>query len=84
MMVVIVGVFLGGYPPFSPDIPTITFMGQFKGMIVMVLIGFIPGFALAWVFNKMGILRASDGVQELGMDVEIENIAYPEPIKSES
>jgi ammonia channel protein AmtB len=81
--VVFVGVFLGDYPAFSEDIPTITFMGQFKGMIVMVLIGFIPGYALAWVFNKMGILRASDAVQELGMDVEIENTAYPEEIKSE-
>jgi ammonia channel protein AmtB len=82
--VVFVGIFLGSYPPFSEDIPTITFMGQFKGMIVMVLIGFIPGYALAWVLKAMGILRASDGVQEVGMDVEIENMAYPEQIKSDS
>ena len=79
---VFAGIFLGGYPPFSEDIPTITFMGQFKGMIVMVLLGFIPGFVLAWVFKSMGILRASDNVQEVGMDVEIENMAYPEDIKS--
>jgi hypothetical protein len=30
----------------------------------------------------MGILRASDGVQEVGMDVEIEAMAYPEDIKT--
>jgi len=81
--VVFAGIFLGGYPPFSEAIPTITFMGQFKGMIVMVLLGFIPGFALAWLFKSMGILRSSDGVQEAGMDVEINATAYPEQIKSD-
>ena len=81
--VVFAGIFLGGYPQFSADIPTITFMGQFKGMILMVLLGFIPGFALAWLFKSMGILRASDNIQETGMDVEVEGTAYPEEIKSE-
>lgn len=81
--VIFAGIFLGGYPPFSEAIPTITFMGQFKGMIVMVLLGFIPGFALAWLFKTMGILRSSDGVQEAGMDVEINATAYPEQIKSD-
>lgn len=81
--VIFAGIFLGGYPPFSEAIPTITFMGQFKGMIVMVLLGFIPGFALAWLFKSMGILRSSDGVQEAGMDVEINATAYPEQIKSD-
>jgi ammonia channel protein AmtB len=58
-------------------------MGQFKGAIVMVLLGFIPGYALAWVFKAMGILRASDGIQEVGMDVEINATAYPEQIQSD-
>jgi len=35
--VVFAGIFLDGYPPFSDGIPTITFMGQFKGAIVIVL-----------------------------------------------
>ncbi len=81
--VVFAGIFLGGYPQFVDNIPAVTFMGQFKGMIVMVLIGFIPGYALAWLFKSMGILRASDGVQEAGMDVEINATAYPEQIKSD-
>lgn len=81
--VVFAGIFLGGYPQFADNIPTVTFMGQFKGMIVMVLLGFIPGYALAWLFKSMGILRASDGVQEAGMDVEIHATAYPEQIKSD-
>ena len=77
------GIFLGGYPQFAAnEIPPITFMGQFKGMIVMLLLGFIPGFVFGWLFKALGILRASDGVQEVGMDVEIEAMAYPEDIKS--
>jgi len=76
------GIFLGGYPTFSEDIPAITFMGQFKGMIVMLLLGLVPGFVFGWLFKTLGILRSSDGVQEVGMDVEIENMAYPEDIKT--
>ena len=62
--------------------PEITFFGQFVGMIVMVLLGFIPGYLLAWLFNALGILRASDPVQEIGMDVEIDAHAYPEDMKT--
>lgn len=76
------GIFLGGYPPISADIPAITFMGQFKGMIVMALLGFVPGFGISLVMKMMGILRASDGVQKAGMDVEVVGDAYPEEIKS--
>ncbi len=77
-----VGIFMGGYPPPSEDIPTITFLGQFVGVIVMFLLGFIPGYAASWVFNKAGLLRASEPVQEAGMDMEINAVAYPEEIKS--
>ena len=77
-----VGIFMGGYPAFSGDIPPPTFMGQFKGMIVMVLLGFIPGYVLSLLFKKAGILRASDAVQLAGMDVEVVGDAYPEEIKS--
>ena len=41
------------------------------------------GYALAWLFKAMGILRASDGFQEVGKDVEINATAYPESIKSD-
>jgi len=80
--VVALGIFGGGYPPFSEDIPTVTFFGQFVGMLVMVALGFIPGYLLAWLFKSIGILRASDPVQEAGMDVEIDAHAYPEEIKT--
>ena len=77
-----VGIFMGGYPPPSADIPAITFMGQFMGMIVMFLLGFIPGYVISLIMKMLGILRASDGVQLAGMDVEVVGTAYPEDIKS--
>ena len=77
------GIFITGYPTFADNIPTVTFMGQLKGTIVMVLLGFIPGLVLAYILKAAGVLRASDPVQEMGMDVEIENDAYPEAIQSD-
>ncbi len=73
-----VGIFMGGYPSHAEGIPPISFYGQFIGMIVMMLIGFVPGYVLSYIFKMCGILRASDGVQRAGMDVEIQNDAYPE------
>ena len=78
------GIFIGGYPQFAENIPTITFMGQLKGAVVMILLGFIPGLVLAYILKACGILRASDAVQEAGMDAEVENTAYPEAIQSDS
>ena len=75
-----VGIFMGGYPPVSETIPAITFFGQFKGMIVMALLGFVPGYVVSLVMSKMGILRASDAIQLAGMDVEVAGDAYPEAI----
>ena len=81
--VLAVGVFAGGYPPFSDSVPTITFSGQFMGMLVMVALGFIPGYVVALILKALGILRASEPVQEMGMDIEIENTAYPEGMASD-
>lgn len=77
-----VGLLMGGYPTHADGVPPISFSGQFLGMIVMMLIGFVPGYVLSLLFKIGGILRASDGVQTAGMDVEIRNDAYPEQIKS--
>jgi ammonia channel protein AmtB len=81
--VLAVGIFAGGYPAFAEGVPTATFSGQFMGMLVMVALGFIPGYVLAMILKGFGVLRASDPVQEMGMDVEIENTAYPEGMASE-
>ncbi len=80
--VLAVGIFAGGYPPFSESVPTITFGGQFMGMLVMVALGFIPGYVIAMILKSFGILRASEPIQEMGMDVEVQNTAYPEGMAS--
>lgn len=77
-----VGIFMGGYPSHAEGVPPISFGGQFMGMLVMFLIGFVPGYVLSYIFKVCGILRASEGVQHIGLDVEIQNDAYPEQIKS--
>ena len=40
------------------------------------------GYVLALLLNAFGILRASDGVQEAGMDTDLDAEAYPEEIRS--
>lgn len=80
--VVFVGIFISGYPSHAEGIPPITFFGQFQGMLVMVALGFIPGYVLAWILKACGVLRASDGVQKVGMDTELTLPAYPEEIKT--
>lgn len=77
-----VGLFMGGYPTHAEGVPPISFAGQFKGMLVMLLLGFVPGYVLSYIFKLCGVLRASDGVQKAGLDVEIENDAYPDSAKS--
>ena len=57
-------------------------MGQLKGIIVMALLGFIPGYVVSLGMSKVGILRASDAVQLAGMDVEVVGDAYPEDIRT--
>ena len=81
--VLALGVLGGGYPQFSDAIPTITFTGQLLGCLVMIALGFIPGYVLAMIFKSLGILRASEPVQEMGMDTEIANTAYPEHLQSD-
>ncbi len=82
--VLAVGIFMGNYPQPTAAIPAITFGGQFMGMLVMVALGFIPGYVLSLVLKMLGILRAGDGVQKAGMDVEIPVPAYPENIRSDA
>ena len=77
-----VGLFMGGYPTHADGVPPISLGGQLLGLIVMALLGFIPGYVLSLIFKVCGVLRSSDGVQTAGMDVEIVNDAYPEQLKS--
>jgi len=75
-----VGIFAAGYPSTTAEGAVVTgFVGQFIGMIVMALVGFVPGYLLAFLFKALGILRVSKKVEEAGLDIsEVPATAYPE------
>lgn len=76
--VLAVGVFASGYPNVG-DAPATSLMGQFVGLIVMILCGFVPGYLGSLILNFFGLLRVPDDAQELGLDLaEIPARAYPE------
>ena len=81
--VVALGIFASGYPALSGDagVATISLWGQFIGMIVMGLIGFVPGYLCAWMFKAMGILRVGEAAELAGLDpTKVPSSAYPEGI----
>ena len=83
-----VGIFASGYPALSGDampdgsaIPTISFIGQFVGMIVMFLCGFVPGYVFAWFFKAIGMLRVPEAAEIAGLDMtKVPSVAFPEGI----
>ena len=82
--VLAVGIFAAGYP--NPgDAPATSFAGQFVGLIVMMLCGFIPGYVASLGLKNFGVLRVPDEAQELGLDAcEVPARAYPEAVGSRS
>ncbi len=81
--VIVLGIFGAGYPALSGDagVATINFFGQFVGAIIMALIGFVPGYLIAWIFKAMGILRVSEAAELAGLDpTKVPSSAYPEGI----
>ncbi len=81
--VISVGIFAAGYPALSGDagVPTVSFVGQFVGMIVMFLCGFVPGYLFAGIFKAMGMLRVPEAAEIAGLDVtKVPASAFPEGI----
>ena len=81
--VIMLGVLATGYPALSGDagVATITLWGQFVGAIIMALLGFVPGFLVAWIFKAMGILRVGEAAELAGLDpTKVPSSAYPEGI----
>ena len=78
------GIFASGYPSLQGaegDAPTISFIGQLVGSIVFILLGLVPGYAVSWILNKMGLLRVPANAEEHGLDpVKVAAQAYPEGI----
>lgn len=81
--VIAVGIFASGYPALSGDagVATVSFVGQFVGMIVMFLVGFVPGYGISWLFKAAGALRVGEAAEIAGLDpTKVPASAYPEGI----
>jgi ammonia channel protein AmtB len=71
------GIFAAGYPNIEG--PAVSFGGQLMSGIVMVLLGFIPGFVASLVLKQLKLLRTIHGAEVAGLDTtEIPVLAYPE------
>jgi len=85
--VIAVGIFCSGYPALSGDagVATISFFGQLIGMVVMFLVGFVPGYVISWIFNQINFLRADEEDEKAGLDpAKVPSQAYPEGIAPSS
>lgn len=76
--VIACGIFASGYPNMD-GAPEVTFWGQAVGAAVFAALGFIPGYAVSYVFKKFDALRVPDEVQMIGLDaVKVPIRAYPD------
>jgi Amt family ammonium transporter len=74
------GVF-SGFPNMGDAVPAVSFMGQLKSAVVMMLLGFVPGFGLSYLMAKVGFLRVPPKAEVAGLDlVEVPLTAYPESV----
>ena len=80
--VVMLGVFGSGYPALQgADAPTISLYGQLVGAIVFFLLGFVPGYSVSWILNKLNMLRIPEHAEIAGMDtIKVPAQGYPEGI----
>jgi Amt family ammonium transporter len=71
------GIFAAGYPNIAG--PEISFIGQFKSMIVFAALGFIPGFVCSYILKQLKLLRTDQAAEVAGLDTaEVPVTAYPE------
>lgn len=77
--VLAVGIFASGYPNVVG--PDISFFGQLVCAIVIIALGFIPGYGISLLLKKANLLRIPEHAEDLGLDItEIPSSAYPEGI----
>ena len=76
------GVFGWGFPALAiENAPVITLYGQIVGAVVFFLVGFVPGYACAYILKKLGMLRVPAAAEEAGLDtVKVPAQGYPEGI----
>ena len=69
--VVIAGFMLWGYPSSpNPEYASINPLGNFIGAIIMFgVLGFLPGFIIATILKKLGMLRVAPEIEIMGLDI---------------
>lgn len=82
---VVSGFVLWGYPNVAVDgfgtPPDINPLGQIGGTIVLLLLGFLPGYGLSLGLKKLDMLRIPAEVELAGLDLsEVPATPYPEGI----
>jgi ammonia channel protein AmtB len=76
--VLMLGVFVGGYPTGLDNVPT-SFGGQLMGMMVIVPMSFLTGWAVSWALKKVNLLRVPPEVELEGLDyAEFQQDFYPQ------
>ncbi|MEM1264573.1 MAG: ammonium transporter [Pseudomonadota bacterium] len=80
-----VGLFASGYPalmaPEGSEMAYISLFGQIVGLIVMFLLGFVPGYVGSLILKTVGLLRVGRAAEIKGLDpTKVPNVAYPEGI----
>ena len=80
--VIMFGVWGNGLPAIQGDgVATVSVFGQFVGAVVFFLLGFVPGYVVSWILNKMGLLRVGEAAEIQGLDMtKVPVSAYPEGI----
>ena len=82
--VIMLGVFASGFPALqgaAGEAPTISFSGQIVGAVVFGLLGLVPGYISAVILNQLGMLRAPEAAEILGLDpTKVPAQGYPEGI----
>ena len=82
--VIALGVFASGFPSLqgaAGEAPTISLYGQVIGALVFALVGFVPGYIVAYILKKLGMLRVPEAAEIHGLDpVKVASAAYPEGI----
>src|SRR5215210_1094737 len=73
-----VGVFAAGYPTGINNVES-SIGGQLMGMMTFLPLGFLSGWAAAWLLKKANVLRVPVAVELEGLDlVEYGTLVYPE------
>ena len=82
--VLAVGIFASGYPALqgpAGDVSHVSLMGQIVGIIVMFLLGIVPGYVVSLILKGLGLLRVGEAAEIKGLDpTKVPNVAYPEGI----